>query len=158
MNIKSGIELTGRVKIDLVYPSGEIVNHYDGKNLITLSAKQALLSMLYLSSQTSDPITKLAIGTGGTIDPEGQFPKSVASNLTSLFNQLLMVNTSYTVNNSMPSVTFIADVDQGTANGDLISEVALYKTSNLMFNIKTFPGIPKTSEFAIHFTWTIDLS
>jgi hypothetical protein len=158
MKLTNKLPLRGTPKIELVYPDGTRKLHWQEENLITLSAKQALLSFLYLPSLTSDPVNKLWVGSGGTIDPAGQFPKPVPANPTSLFIPVIGVNTSYTVDNTMPSVTFIADVDQGTANGILITEAGLYKTSGLIFNMKTFPGIPKTSEFSVHFEWTIEMA
>ncbi|MNK27648.1 hypothetical protein D3C87_460100 [compost metagenome] len=157
-----GLKLEGILKAEKVYWNNGVEARrelcFEKKNLITLTAKQVMLGSIYLIGQTSDPITSLKIGTGGTIDPEGLFPKPVSQTMTDLFTPLLSVATSYTLNNAVPSVTFIADVDQGTANGSLITEAGLFKASNSMFNIKTFPGIPKTSEFSIHFEWTIKLA
>jgi hypothetical protein len=152
------IPLEGILKAEKVYPDGQRELVFEQKNLITLTAKQVLLSGLYISNQLSDPITTLEVGTGGCIDPQGLFPKPISQAMTSLFTPLLGVATSFTVNNAAPSVTFIADIDQGTGNGSLITEAGLYKASNNIFNIKTFPGIPKTSEFSIHFEWTIQMS
>lgn len=158
MELKSKVFMRGVPRIELVYPDGTRVLHYEEENVIILTAKQVLLSGLYLVGQTSDPITTLWVGIGGTIDPDGQFPKPVSQTQTGLFTPLLSVSTSYTVDNTMPSVTFIADLDQSTANGSLITEAGLFKKSGLMFNTKTFPGIPKTTEFAIHFSWTIEMA
>lgn len=155
---KIKIPLTGTLKAEKVYHNGTRELVFEKKNLITISAKQFILSGLYISNQLSDPIINLNVGIGGCIDPKGLYPKPISQSMTSLFIPLLMVATSYTINNTAPSVTFIADVDQGTANGQLITEAGLYTASGKMFNIKTFPGIPKTSEFSIHFEWTIQLS
>lgn len=152
------IPLEGVLKAERVYPDGRRELVFEEKNLIVLTAKQVLLSSLYVANQLSDPIVSLKIGTGGTIDPEGLFPKPISQAMSSLFTPLLNVPTSYTINAAAPSVTFIADVDQGTANGSLITEAGLYKASGNMFNIKVFPGIPKTSEFSIHLEWTIQCS
>lgn len=158
MKIENSFTLTGTPKIWLHYNDGTKVLHFEERNLITLSAKQVLLSGLYLPGVVSDPITKLWVGTGGTIDPLGQFPKPLPVNPSNLFEPLLSVDTGYTVDNAMPSVTYIADIDSGSAVGKLITEAGLFKASGLMFNIKTFPGIPKTSEFSIHFEWTIEMT
>ena len=158
MQLQSNLSLVGTPKIWIVYPDGSRKLHWEEKNLITLSAKQVMMASLYLSGQVSDPINKCWVGTGGTIDPNGQFPKTVAQSATNLFTPLIGVATTYTIDNTTPAVTFIADIDQGTAVGSLISEVGLFKTSGLMFNIKTFPGIPKTADFSIHFEWTIDIA
>lgn len=158
MKIKNKLPLAGTLKVELLFPDGTRKLHWEEENIITLPSKQVLLAGLYLSNQVSDPINKLWVGTGGTIDPAGQFPKPVAQNMTNLYAPLVSVDTSYHVDNSMPAVTFIADLDQGTANGELINEAGLFKVSGLMFNIKTFPAIPKTAEFAIHFSWTIEMA
>lgn len=152
------IPLEGILRAEKWYPDGRKELAFEEHNLIVLTAKQVLLSSLYVSNQLSDPVINLKIGTGGCIDPQGLFPKPISQAMTSLFTPLLNVTTSFTINSSAPSVTFIADVDQGTANGQLITEAGLYKSSGNMFNIKTFPGIPKTSEFSIHFEWTIQMS
>jgi hypothetical protein len=152
------IPLEGVLRVEKWYPDGRKELAFEKKNLIVLTAKQVLLSSLYVANQLSDPITSLHIGTGGCIDPQGLFPKPISQAMTSLFTPLLSVPTSFTINNAAPSVTFIADVDQGTANGALITEAALYKTSGTMFNIKVFPGIPKTAEFSVHYEWTIQMS
>ena len=154
---KSGIK--GYLSAQKVYEDGRIEPVFtEKKNIIVLTALQSFLSGLYLSGQTSNPITTLWVGTGGTIDPAGQFPKPVSQSLTGLFDPLTSVATSYTVDNATPSVTFLAALDQSTANGALITEAGLFQASGSMFNINTFPGIPKTSEFAINFQWTIELS
>jgi hypothetical protein len=152
------IPLEGVLRVEKWYPDGRKELAFEKKNLIVLTAKQVLLSSLYVANQLSDPIINLKIGTGGCIDPQGLFPKPISQAMSSLFTPLLDVATSFTINNAAPSVTFIADVDQGTANGQLITEAGLYKASGTIFNIKTFPGIPKTSEFSIHFEWTIQCS
>ena len=156
--MKVKIPLEGILRVYKVYGDGTKELAFEKKNLIVLTAKQFLLSSLYVPNQLSNPITSLKIGTGGCIDPEGLYPKPISQAMTSLFTPLLNVSTSYTINSAAPSVTFIADVDQGTANGQLITEAGLYKSSGSIFNIKTFPGIPKTSEFSIHFEWTIQMS
>ena len=149
--------MSGRIKIDLVY-ADKLVPYYEEDNLIVLVPRQNLLSMLYLTNRTSDPITSLQVGTGGAIDPAGAFPRPVSKGLSSLFNSTITLPTTYTVDNTAPSVTFIADVAENQGNGTLIDEAALFTAAGTMFNIKTFPGIPKTSQFSIHIQWTIDFS
>lgn len=128
---------------------------FEETNLITLASKQILLSGLYTPGLVSDPISTLKVGTGGCIDPQGLFPKTEDPNWSNLNTPLLTVTTAYTTNPSVPSVTYLADLDQGTGNGSLITEAGLFKVSGSMFNVKCFPGIPKTAEFALHFEWTI---
>lgn len=150
--------LDGHITITKVFPNGTRELVVDKQNLITLASKRYVLSSVYATSFTVDPVTQLQVGTGGTVDPEGLYPKPVTSDMTSLYNSTVTVSTSYTVNNDIPSVTFISDLDQGSGNGTLITECGLFRASGAMFNIKTFPGIPKTSEFSLHFEWTIKIS
>lgn len=147
----------GQLKIDLVY-ADKVVPYYDKPNLITLTARQTILASLYLSGRTSDPINTLTVGTGGTIDPQGLYPQAVTKGMTNLYNPVYSVTTSYTVNTSLPTVTFIADIPSTALVGSQVNEAGLFTTSGVMFNIKTFPSIPKTSEFGIHIEWTIDFS
>lgn len=156
MKLQDNFALNGILRIDLVYPD-KVVNHLTEENLIVLNARQMMISMLYLSGRVSDPITQLKVGIGGSIDPLAEFPRAVTKDLSSLFSPILTINTSYAVDNTVPQVTFIADIPESGAVGQLISEAGLFTSSGSMFNIKTFPGIPKTSEFSIHLEWTIDI-
>lgn len=158
MRAKAKLPLNGHLRVEQVFPDGTRLTVMSKKNLITLAAKIVVLSAIYNVGQTSDPVTTLWVGIGGSIDPQGQFPKPVAQSATGLYDPLVSAPTSFTTNNAVPSVTFIADIDQSTGNGQLITEAGLFKVSNLIFNILTFPGIPKTTEFSLHFEWTIDLS
>jgi hypothetical protein len=158
MFLRSKTPLVGTLSAELIYADGTTKKVLEKKNVITLTAKQVILSSIYLTNQLSDPITTLNIGTGGCIDPQGMFPKPVSQNMTSLFTPLLSVVASYTINPAQPSVTFLATVDQGTANGQQITEAGLFKASGGMFNILTFPAIPKTEEFSIQFSWEVEMS
>jgi hypothetical protein len=138
-----------------IYENGRVDKLFEEKNLITTPAKQALLSVLYLSGVVSDPITQFRVGTGGAIDPQGLYPKQEDPTQTGLITQVYSVATTYILGSTDVSVTYLADVDQSSANGSLITEAGLFKASGLIFNVKNFPAIPKTSEFSIHFEWTI---
>lgn len=154
MNLFEKLPLDGRLSIYKVV--GEVKKLiFEETNLITLVAKQDILATLITPAITSDPINKLWVGTGGTIDPQGLFPKLEDPNQTNLITPLLFVLTTFTQDNLIPSVTFIADLDTGTGNGTLISEAGLFRTAGHIFNIKNFPAVPKTSDFGLHFSWTI---
>lgn len=159
IKLKSNLEaLEGTLLAQKIFSDGRVETVFHEENMIMLPSKQYVLSTCYESEGTFDPIVSLKVGTGGTVDPQGLYPKAVTQNLISLFNTLLTVETSYTVNNAVPSVTFISDLDQGMGNGSLITEAGLFRQGGSMFNIKTFPGIPKTSEFSLHFEWTIKIA
>lgn len=86
---------------------------------------------------------------------QGLFPSQEDPLQTSLNASVASLATTYIVNNTTPSVTFIADADQSTANGFLLTEAGLVRLSGALFNIKNYPGIPKTSDFGVHYVWTI---
>lgn len=147
--------LEGELLAQKVFPDGKTETVFHEKNLIMLESKQRLLSVAYAESGNWDPITTLHVGIGGTLDPMGMFPKTVNQALTSLYTDILSIPTYYEVNDNIPSVTFITDLDQGMGNGKKITEAGLFTNTGKMFNIKCFPGIDKTNEFNLHFEWTI---
>lgn len=150
--------IEGTLSASKVYPDGTVVPVFKEENLILLAAKQTLLASLTNTFATVNTISQLQVGIGGAIDPAGLFPKTVVQTLTSLYSPLLTVPVSFIQNNTLPSITFIADVDQSTGNGNAITEAGLRYTNGILFNIKTFPAIPKTADFSIHFEWTIKIS
>lgn len=152
---KEPFEIIGIPKIFKQYADGSRELIFEEQNLITNQSKQALLTSLYTPGITSDPITALQIGTGGAIDTQGLYPKIENPAQTALVASIMSIPTTYTVNSSDISVTFLADVGQSDANAQLITEAGLFLASGHMFNIKNFPGIPKTSDFAIHFEWVV---
>ena len=158
IGINEKLTPNGSLAIYKVYPDGRRELHFRDDNLIVSAAKLYILSSLYQVGVSSDPITNLQVGTGGTVDPGGLFPYVENPAATGLATYLLTVPTTYSVNTGNFSVTFIATVDQGTGNGSLITEAGLFKASNLMFNVKNFPGIPKTSAFGVNFQWTIQMA
>lgn len=156
LSLKSSTKATGQLKVTLRFQDREEVL-IDEENVITLQGKIRLLETLYLGS-ANPTIATLRVGVGGTIDPEGRFPKPVNQSLTSLFNQIHSVPVSHSLDTAYPSVTYIADIDPTLCNGSLISEAGLFFADDMMFNIKTFPGVPKTVDFSVHFEWTIRIS
>jgi hypothetical protein len=154
----TSVSLRGDLLAQKIYADGTKETIFEEKNLIMLVSKQRLLSMTYQSSGSWDPINRLAVGTGGSIDPAGLFPKIVTQDMTDLYDPLMMLTTYNELDNDIPKITFITDLDQGMGNGELITEAGLFTVAGSMFNMKTFPGITKTSEFSLHFEWTIRIS
>lgn len=67
-----------------------------------------------------------ALGTGGTIDPEGKFPKPVTKTLTTLFNEVSSSSIGFTADLAYPSITFVSEISNESNNGVLISEAGLF--------------------------------
>lgn len=152
--ISSGLNTEGFLRISLVRADGS-TEVFSEENLIVALGRRRVLSSLYANPYSTGPIASLRVGVGGCIDPEGKFPKVPTLAQTALYSQVLSLPVSYTVSDAGDSVTFVADVDQSQCNSLRVSEAGLFYADNGMFNIKTFPGIPKSEEFGIHFEWTI---
>jgi hypothetical protein len=145
----------GFLKIFKVPNGGQKYLVFEEQNLITNASKQLLLQSIYLPDIVSDPISNLQVGVGGTIDPDGLYPKLEDPLQTSLTIPILAVPVIAVPDLPNLLVTFVADLDQSQGNGSLITEVGMFKESGNIFNIKNHPGIPKTAEFSIHYEWTI---
>lgn len=156
MKIQSKVAMKGDLVITKRYADGKTEIHLDESNLIVFGGKNALLQALYSPTFVPNPISTLHVGTAGTIDPAGLYPKIPSSDLTSLYADIFNVPTSYSiVSSSVPSVTFLASISESQCNGTLLTEAGLFMLDTTMFNIKTYTGIPKTSSFAVDFSWTI---
>lgn len=155
MKLRENVNLEGELSIYKKYKDGTSELFWKEENLIVKAAKQFLLTGIYAPGVVSDPITNLKVGTGGNIDPEGLYPKAEDPAQTDLITPLLTIPTIYVLDAPNVKVTFLADVDETQANGSLLTEAGLFKTSGLIFNVKNHPGIPKTSAFTVHYAWTI---
>ena len=138
-----------------VFPDGTREEIFYMKNLIIRVAKLHLLSALYDPAFVQDRITTFKLGTGGAIDPEGLFPKPENAEQPDLITPQISVQTSYVEYPLDVKVTYLADLDQSEGNGLKITEAGLFKASGKIFNVKNFPAVPKTSEFGLHFEWSI---
>jgi PhoPQ-activated pathogenicity-related protein len=157
MKILDKTSLNGRLEIYKAFADGSKELVWEEDNLIVKAAKQFLLSGIYAPGVVSDPITSLKVGTGGNIDPEGLYPKPEDPLQTDLITPALTISTIYVTDVPNVKVTFLADVDQSQCNGSLLTEAGLFKVSGAIFNVKNHPGIPKTSDFSIHYAWTIKI-
>ena len=86
---------------------------------------------------------------------QGLFPAQEDPLQSNLVAPVATLGITYTIDPVTPILTFIADADQNTANGLLITEAGLFKLSGGLFSVKNHPGIPKTSDFGIHYVWSI---
>lgn len=155
MNILAGVEFRGDIAAWKVFEDGSREKVFEKKNLIVKAARLYLLSGLWNKDVVADPIANFKVGIGGCIDPKGLYPKTEDPTQTNLVTPILTTPTSYVVYEDEVKVTFLADVSQSEGNGQLISEAGLFKVSGLIFNVKNFPAIAKTSEFGLHFEWSI---
>lgn len=157
MKIQSDFDLDGRLSISKVYADGYRELTFEEDNLIVKASKLFILSGIYSAGITSDPIISLKVGTGGNIDPNGLYAKPEDPLAVGLTTPVLTIATVNQLDLPNIQVTFLADVDQSQCNGLMLSEAGLFKTSGAIFNVKNHPGITKTSDFAVHYAWTIKL-
>lgn len=148
-------KIEGELSIFLGKADGTRELFFKEKNLIVNASKAFILSGIYLPGIVSDPIVALRAGDGGAIDPQGLYPKPEDPEQEDLNQPVITVPTLYVLSPDEISVKFLADIDQSQANGTLFSEAGLIKASGLIFNVKNHPGIPKTSEFSIHYEWNV---
>lgn len=146
----------GFLTIKRKYSDGrEEVVFEEDKNRITNAAKLLMFSYLWDTEATIDPLTTVRVGDGGTTDPEGRIPKVPTGLETGLSHQLISIPVYHTVNSSIPSVTFIGNLDESLGNSVSYSEAGLFTQSGIIFSIKNFVTVPKTSDFTLSFEWTI---
>jgi hypothetical protein len=158
MKLKSKAPVKGTLRIFKIYTDGTKEKVFDKRNILTLARRQFILSGIYQAAVVSDPVNRLRVGTGGTVDPEGLFARPEDPSLADLSVPVLTVTTTHTEDLTVPQTTFIADIDESQCNGSLISEAGLITVAGLLFNIKNFPAIPKTADFSLHFSWVIELA
>lgn len=156
MNTNNGYELIeGEIGAWKVFPDGTREEIFYKKNLIVRLAKLHVLSALYDVNFIQDRVTTFKLGTGGSIDPEGRFPRPEDAEQTDLISPQISVSTSFVEYPLEVKVTYLADLDQSEGNGLKITEAGLFRESGKIFNVKNFPLVPKTSEFGLHFEWSI---
>lgn len=147
--------IEGEIQAWKVFPNGEKELVFCRKNLITKEARLAVLASLWDQEFRADRVTTFKLGLGGTIDPDGRFPRAEDPLQTDLVNPVISVKTSYVVDSENVKVTFLADLSPAEGNGLKITEAGLFKVSGKIFNVKNFPAVPKSSEFGLHFEWSI---
>ncbi len=121
-----------------------------GDNLNVIVTQYNSASSVVVSESASTTVSNVTVTVG-----QGLYPRQEDPTQTDLLSPLTSLAVTYTVNATAPSVTFIADADQSTANGMLLTEAGLFKVDGSIFNVKNHPGIPKTSDFGVHYVWTI---
>ena len=159
MNIEETVSgLSGRLKIFKTDLSGTKDLIFEEDNLIVTTGKIVLLNQLDYPPGAGDPLSYAKIGTGGAIDSGGIFLKVPTRDLVDLYTPVASVSILKTDEDiTVPSITLLANVDNGVANGQFINEAGFFSASGYMFNIKVFPGILKDSSFSLNLEWKIKM-
>lgn len=132
---------------------------FQEKNRIMDEAKAYMLAAIYDPGFVVDAVASFMIGQGGTSTAGGADVLPVPGDRTALYDPYTsgyftaMPAPSVSVDGKTVTFTFsITDTDM---NGVYINEVAMFRNSGAMFNMKTFPSILKTSGFSLTFIWTV---
>lgn len=153
---ETGINPEGFLRISKVFDDGSTSVIFEDKNLITNSGKQLILTQLYYSYGSGDPLSLAKVGTGGAEDDNGLFLKNPTVDLTNLYNPVYNVPIILTSSDlSVPKISLMANVDNSQANGYYLNEAGFFSASGKMFNIKVFPRVLKKSSFALNLEWVI---
>lgn len=162
--LSSNLAMEGVLTVFLQAADGTrifIVGPKPRPNRIMSAAKAHLLSSLYDGAYVQRRILTFAVGSGGTVTPGGDDPKTVTDDRTNLFtphtDPYTNTLTAPTVSVDGKAITYSFSVPSGELNGETLNEVCLKKSDGSMFNMKTFPSVIKTAGFSLNFSWTIRL-
>lgn len=154
VKVHDGLGMEGIVKISKCYRDGhrEEVGEF---NMFVKASRVRMLRALYSTNISPDPIVTLKVGTGGSIDPDGLYPRSPSLTQTDLVSPIISMPVVSDPDEDAMTVTYLADVDYSEGNGEQINEVGLFTQSGALSNVKNFLRIPKTADFSIHFEWIL---
>jgi hypothetical protein len=151
--------LKGFLTVTKVFPDDSKEILFKEENLIVNGGRLIAIRQLQYSSGSGDPLSYAKIGTGGATDGAGLYLKTPVATMTDLYTpvalQIPIVKTGH--DDSIPTITLLANVDNAVANGIYINEAGFFSASGTMFNIKTFPRVLKTSAFSLTLTWVLQV-
>lgn len=126
-----------------------------GSNIVVNRFKTQM-SHLTVGHETSTRFTnKMAWGTGGHAVGDPTSPIAPSETDTALEAQVLIKNLATFDFPTGTSVRMIAFILESEANGFTITEEGLVSADNTLVARRTFPGLPKTSDFVFEFRHTI---
>ncbi len=157
MSDSSSFKLSGYLTVIIKPVDGSPSHvHYEGENLVVRNGKMLALDQLYYTNGVGAPLNKAKVGTGGSFDPEGLFLKTPSVTMVDLYTPVADVFMTRTARNTTkPSITLLGSVDASQCNGLFLNEAGFFNGADVMFNIKTFPGVFKTSSFNLELQWEI---
>lgn len=169
MKIKEKTELNGYLSIYKKFPNGSrdyIIK--DDPNVITYDSRRAHLLYLYdYDNAPRDELSYFKVGTGGAVGDDSQGNNNVKvitpdPSRNDLFAPILMSRNDMTLVPSDPVtkpsevyLQILFELTQDEANGLKINECGIFKTSDNMFNHKTFTNIEKSDAFSLIFDWKL---
>lgn len=143
------------VPFTLWLPTGKVEEVVSGGNLVVNRFKQQMSHLIVGHDATTRYLNKMAWGTGGHAVGDSSTPIAPAVTDTALEAQVLVKNFSTFDFPSTTSVRMIAFILESEANGFTITEEGLISADNTLAARRTFPGLPKTSDFVFEFRHSI---
>ena|SRR6478752_7082143 len=145
MNHESLPPLKGEFVLDIIdAKSGEVIEHYEDKNLVVNGGRQIVMQLLG-SANTNKKLSKLAVGTNGTAPAGGN------TAITGAYTKNLGAVSYPTIS----SVRFDWTLGAGEANGIAIREFGILSTDSTLFARKVREVINKNSDIILNGNWTI---
>jgi hypothetical protein len=155
-NISETLNLKGRLSIVKKFNNGLEELIFEENNIIVNTGKQLVLSQLFYSSGSGNPLSYAKIGVGGALDMGGLILKTPTASQTDLYTSSFTIPISKTAEDAgVPSITLSGVVDNSTGNGLNLNEAGFFTAGGTMFNIKTFPFVSKNSSFSLNLVWVI---
>lgn len=146
--------LTGQIE-KILFPAGAIEGVSAGHNL-TVNRLKVQQSHLVVGHETTTRFAnRMVFGTGGHIAGDSSTPISPDVSDSGLEAQVLSKTFTTYEFPSQYSVRIIAFIVETEANGFTISESGLLAADNSLIARRTFPGLPKTSDFVFEFRHTL---
>jgi hypothetical protein len=142
------LKVKGRFLMNVIdVASGEIIDRYEGNNLVVNSGKLNVCKLLG-GDATGKKLTHISVGTNPTP------PSLTDTAITGAFSKAID-SVAYVGNNI---VQFIYSIAGTEANGITIQEAGLFNDSGVLFARKQRSPIVKTSAIALEGVWEIQIS
>lgn len=136
-------------------PNGPVEEVMVGDNIVVNRFKTQM-SHLTVGHETTTRFTnKMAWGTGGHAVGDPTTPIAPSETDTALQAQVLIKNLATFDFPTTTSVRMIAFILESEANGFTVTEEGLVAADNTLIARRTFPGLPKTSDFVFEFRHTV---
>lgn len=149
------ITCKGDVKAVIEYLDGRIET-MEFPNMILRKGRAACASSLanIYGGEYEFYISRMVFGDGGT---QGGVPKAVNTERNGLFGVSRVVKPviANIDPNNTTQVVFTSVVARDDGNGFTLNEMALQMANGNFYSMATFPGVSKTSQFQITWTWRL---
>jgi hypothetical protein len=147
---QENLKATGKVRIQKINSTGEIVQDFEVPNLVVTTGKNFIASSM-IKTTTNSPaaMTHMGIGTTSTTPSAGDSALGGQTGRVSLSGNTVSSN----------AITYTASFPAGTGDGAIV-EAGIFNASSggTMLCRTTFPTVTKGSGDTIAVTWVVTVS